>query len=129
VPENSILVSGDKPAAVGLEAKLRESGFEPRAVSAGPLAHSLGALERELQGTRHSAALAVGRGDGALALAITAGKLGVPLAALLDSAEAQTDEGRAIATLASLGVAAEPEAVASLIAGRQSEKPSDRNLD
>ena len=67
-------------------------------------------LEADLAEQGPNAAVAAGSGQGALALAITASKLGVPVvAALQDAAPGdRTGEARIIATLATLDAGSDP---------------------
>ena len=68
-------------------------------------------IEEALEAERPDAAVAVGTGEAALALAITASKLGVPLAASAGAVERDgADERRILATLAALDAGAGPRA-------------------
>lgn len=98
-----VLIAGDESAAAladelrrgGDEVALHQATSEP---SAGSLAAALGELERLIEKARPDVAISSGRGDLALALAISASKLGIPLKA---NAIDETDsEGRIILTLA-----------------------------
>ncbi len=74
-------------------------------------------LEADLAEQRPNAAVAAGAGQGALALAITASKLGVPVAALQGAAPGdRTGEARIIATLATLDAGSDPSRAAESIA-------------
>ena len=75
-------------------------------------------MERELSDDRPEAAVTVGAGEAALALAITAGKLGVPTAAVGAGAAGakRADEARILTTLASFDAGSDPLRAAELIA-------------
>jgi hypothetical protein len=92
---------GERGIGAELHALPRASG--DRAVTS--LAESLVELERRLTNERPALAVGVGTGDAALALAITAAKLGVPLVAWVEEADPiQEDleqaEARILVTLA-----------------------------
>lgn len=113
-----VVLAGDKDASEALEAALRDAGLEARIHSASGLVDALQGIERELEGDRPDAAVTVGTGEAALALAITAGKLGVPVAACLGEAASaeEADRRRILATLASLEVGPDSEGAADRIA-------------
>jgi len=96
------------------------------------LAETLVGIERELEDERPDAAVAVGTDEAALALAITASKLGVPLAAAAPvpgTVPGTEDAGRILATLATLDAGSDPARAADLIASWLSENPSASDLD
>jgi len=115
MPDPKILLAGDAEAVGRLESALAEHGFEARTHPSEGLPGSLVALERELEGEPPDAAVAVGAGEDALALAITASKLGVPLAACLDASDPPADR-RILSTLAELEAGSDPARAADLIA-------------
>ena len=117
MPAQKVVLAGDKDASEVLEADLRASGVEARFHPADGLVEALQSIERELEGNRPDAAVAVGTGAASLALAITAGKLGVPLAACLGgAASGDEDKRRILATLASLQVGPDSGDAANRIA-------------
>jgi len=118
MPAQKVVLAGDKDASEVLEADLRASGVEARFHPADGLVEALQSIERELEGNRPDAAVAVGTGAASLALAITAGKLGVPLAACLGDAASgdEADRRRILATLASLEVGPDSGDAANRIA-------------
>ncbi len=126
-----VVLAGEKGASEGLEAALRESGLEARSHATGGLAEALVTIERDLEDARPDAAVAVGTGEAALALAVTASKLAVPLAWVPGTVPGtgDADESRILATLASLDAGSDPARAADLIASWLSEQPSPGDLD
>jgi len=120
MPRSKILLAGGAQAAAALQSALRKHGADAQVVRSQDLAAALVDMERLLQDERPQAAVAVGTGDDALALAIAASKLGVPLAACLDKAAAE-DERRILVTLAVLETGPEPDRAADVIATWVSE--------
>ena len=125
----NVVLAGEKTASEALETALRESGLEARIHPTDGLAEALVDIERELEDRRPDAAVAVGTGDAALALAITASKLGVPLASVPGTVPGTEDAGRILATLASLDAGSDPARAADLIAAWLSENPPASDLD
>ena len=74
----AVVLAGDEEAGAALGAALRERGIEARFHGSSGLAPDLVDLEADLTEQGPNAAVAAGSGQGALALAITASKLGVP---------------------------------------------------
>jgi hypothetical protein len=120
----NVMVAGEKQPSEALQSALREHDIEARCHPAHSLPTALVGIEKELSEGRFAAAVAVGTGDAALALAITASKLGVPLARL-DGTD-PGDRGRALATLASLEAGSDPAQAADLIASWLAEQPTPR---
>ncbi len=113
----AVVVAGDEEAGAALGAALRERGIEARFHGSSGLAPDLVDLEADLTEQGPNAAVAAGSGQGALALAITASKLGVPVVALQDAApDDRTREARIIATLATLDAGSDPVRAAESIA-------------
>lgn len=91
----------------GLAAELHAAQRVPEGRGVGALASTLVELERRMAGERPGLAVAVGLGDSPLALAVTAAKLGIPLAVWVgkdapEASEIERGERRILATLASL---------------------------
>jgi hypothetical protein len=130
VAGEKVVLAGEKQASQALDACLRERGVEVRFHPVDGLPEALVDIERELSDERPAGAVAVGTGEGALALAITASKLGVPLACV-DGHEsgADGDQSRILATLASLDGGSDPVRAADLIASWLTEAPSAPDLD
>ena len=114
----TVLVAGDEEAGAAVGVALRERGIETRFQESSGLVHDLVDLEAGLAEQRPSAAVAAGSGQGALALAITASKLGVPVVALTDAVPDpdRAAEARILATLATLEVGSDPVRAAESIA-------------
>ena len=125
MPGLNVVLAGEKEPSEALEWALREHGIEARCYPADSLPDALVGIEKELSEGRFAAAVAVGTGDAALALAITASKLGVPLARL-EGADPGADRGRALAALASLEAGSDPAQAADLIASWLAEQPAPR---
>ena len=110
------LVSGEPEPATALAGALRERGWEVELVrggadtsarSVGELASKLTELEGLAGGGGFDVAVAVGVGDAAVALALVAAKLGVPILACRHAADALGDEELARAEWRILGELAE----------------------
>jgi hypothetical protein len=132
MPGQNVVLAGEKDASEALERALGEHGLEARIQPAEGLSEALVGIERELEGNRPAAAVAVGTGESALALAITAGKLGVPLACVPGTggeAAGDADQRRILATLAALDAGSDPARAADLIALWVSENSSAADLD
>ena len=128
MPDGGIIIAGDSSTTEALARALRENDHDARIHAQIGLADSLVALERELGAA--TAAGAVGSSPAALALALTAAKLGTPLAACPGPAAAEDEDSRrAIATLASLEVTEDAPRAAALITDWLAAEPSARNLD
>jgi hypothetical protein len=113
----NVVVAGTEEAGTALAAALGERGVDARFLATDGLAGALAALEADLEERKPDAAVAAGSGGGALALAITAAKLGVPLAVVADVTEGdRADEGRILATLSSLEAGGDPAQAAERIA-------------
>ena len=120
------LVAGSEAPAAALVAALAEREIEAERYDApdsgeravATLAEALVALEQRLESGNLALAVAVGSGDAPTALAVTAAKLGVPLAAWAgeDGAGGELDQAelRIIATLAGCDVGSAPVAEAAL---------------
>jgi hypothetical protein len=117
MPGQNVVLAGEKDASGALDIALRAIGFESRIHAPEGLPAALVTLERALEDDRPDAAVAVGTNEDAVALAITAGKLGVPLAAAGagEGAEA-ADERRIIMTLATIDAGAHSSRAADVIA-------------
>ena len=108
MPGQNVVLAGEKDASEALGAALRALGFEPRIHAPERLSRALVSLEEALEENRPDAVVAVGTNEDALALAITAGKLGVPLAAAGAGHGAEAaDERRIIRTLATIDAGAD----------------------
>jgi UDP-N-acetylglucosamine:LPS N-acetylglucosamine transferase len=110
---NALVVGHAEPAAAltsalaerGIGAELHALPRAPDDRAVASLAESLVELERRLTDERPALAVGVGSGDAALALAITAAKLGVPLVAWVEEAapvagDLEEAEARILVTLA-----------------------------
>ncbi len=130
MPGRNVVLAGEKDASEALDAALRALGFEPRVHAPEGFPGALVSLERALEENRPDAVVAVGTNEDAVALAITAGKLGVPLAAAgaADGTEA-VDERRIIRTLATIDAGADNSRAADLIATWLSDEMSTPDLD
>jgi hypothetical protein len=130
VPDQDVVLAGEKSASAALESALRERGIEARFHPTNGLPDALVGIEKELSDERPAGAVAVGTGEGALALAITASKLGVPLACVGgQESTADADQSRILATLASLDGGSDPVRAADLIASWLTEGPSASDLN
>jgi hypothetical protein len=134
MPGQNVVVAGEKNASEALETALGQHGLEARILPAAGLSEALVGIERELEDSRPAAAVAVGTSEVALALAITASKLGVPLAAMAAvpgtvPGTGEADAGRILATLAALDAGSDPARAADLIASWVAEQPSAGDLD
>ncbi len=114
MPGTKIYLTGDSEVALELESALRRHGLEPEILAAPDMPAALVGMEASIEAERPRAAVSVGTGDDSLALAITASKLGIPLAACLDETRA-TGDGRILATLAALHTDSDPERAADVI--------------
>jgi threonine dehydratase len=87
-------------------------------------------LAKSLLADRPAAAVAVGAGNAALTLAITASKLGIPVvAAPGEEARPDADAARILATLAELDARAEGERASHVIAAWLRERTPSPDLD
>jgi hypothetical protein len=131
MPGQNVVVAGEKAASEALEAALGQHGLEARIQPGEGLAEALVVIERELEDSRPDAAVSVGTSEVALALAITASKLGVPLATVPGTVAGtgEADAGRILATLAALDAGSDPARAADLIASWVAEQPSAGDLD
>ena len=113
----SVVIAGEKEAGAALSGALSERGIDSRFLETSTLPEALVGIEEVLEQGRPDAAVAVGFGGEALALAITAAKLGVPLA-FAGGGEARDgrDEDRILTTLAELDAGSETAGAADLIA-------------
>ena len=130
MPGQNVVLVGDKAASQALGAALRKVGVEALIQPANGLSEALVAIESEVELRRPDAAVAVGTGEEALALAITAAKAGVPVAVSAGSDPAHNpDRNRILATLAELDAGPDPARAADLIAAwlRGEAPPSDLN--
>ena len=109
------LLAGDPEPTAALSSALKERGIDARVHATEGLAEALTAIERELERSHPDVAAAVGAGEEALALAITAAKAGVPVAHAA-AGPGSADNSRAIATLAELDAGSDPARAADLIA-------------
>jgi hypothetical protein len=135
MPGQNVVLAGEKTASEALEAALREQGLDAHRHDADGLVNALVSLERQIEEDRPRAAVAVGTGEAALALAITASKMGVPLASVPgtvpgtgNEAAGAGDQGRILATLASLDAGSDPARAANLIDSWLSENPPASDL-
>jgi hypothetical protein len=98
------LLAGTGEQTTTLVEALAAAGVDAQIVPDGDLAGMLTGVEAELERGGFDGAVAVGTGEAALALAITAAKLGVPLAACpVQAADPDSREGaeqRILGTLA-----------------------------
>ena len=130
MPGTNAVLAGDATVSTALESALNERGVKTSFHAAEGLARALVSLERELEDGRPDAAVAVGTGEAALALAVTASKLGVPLAAAVaDTDGAGDDRRRILTTLASLDAGSDPERAADLIVAWLAQGPPATDLD
>ncbi len=127
----NVVLAGDQAASEALEAALDRTGAHATYQRSDGLPEALVAIEQGLEDDRPDAVVAVGAGDAAMALAITAGKLGIPLviSRVDDVAGEDQDKNRILATLASLDAGPDPRRAADLIAAWMAEGPSAANLD
>lgn len=130
-----VLLAGDQAAAEPLEAILRERGLDLSTHEAGEsIAGALVSLERAIEAEEPRLAVAVGMGEAALALAITAPKLGIPFLAWLGPTETpeRADQQRVLKTLSSAGsqpLAGDAAAAANEIAAWLTDEPPEPDLD
>ena len=125
-----MVIGGEGEAGSALGSALAELGLNTRFLSPESFPQALVGVERDLSAERPRAAVAVGTGEAAMALAITAAKLGVPLAASFgDEAPEGADQRRILSTLASLDAGSDPERAAGLIAAWVGDQPSAPDLD
>jgi hypothetical protein len=130
VAGQNVVLAGEKQALEALDAALRALGFEPRIHAPEGLPGTLVSLERALEENRPDAVIAVGTNEDAVALAITAGKLGVPLAAAGAGEGTQAaDEQRIIGTLATIDAGGDSSRAADLIASWLSGETPRSDLD
>lgn len=115
MPAHKFMLAGEENAGQRLCASLEEAGFEAHLHAASGVTEALTGIEQELEQRRPSAAISVGVGDEALALAVTAAKLGVPIAAFGAGSGQSGDETRIIATLAGADLGSDPSRAADLI--------------
>jgi hypothetical protein len=134
------LVVGHTDPAAALTSALAERGVDaelhalprpPAGRAIEELAGSLVELERRLEADRPALAVAVGVGDAPLALALTAAKLGVPLVAWVEGADASGDElelaeERILRTLADLDAGPVGDGVAAFDAAERIASWADR---
>jgi hypothetical protein len=128
MPGQNVVVAGEEAAGTALETALRELGLDARFLPATGLVDALVGLEHELERSHPDAAVAVGTGDVAVALAITASKLGVPLSSV-PGTEERADALRILATLADLDAGSDPSRAAGLIASWLDGTPPTSDLD
>jgi len=126
----NVVLAGEPEAGKALSDALEERGIESRFLSAHTLPDALVGMEEVLELSRPHAAVTVGHDRAALALAITAGKLGVPLA-VVGGAEPRDghDEDRILITLAAFDAGSDPARAAGLIASWLHENPPASDLD
>ncbi|MDQ2677079.1 MAG: hypothetical protein M3Y34_09745 [Actinomycetota bacterium] len=122
-----VLIAGESKSGEGLAASLGELGVAARFEPADGLAGAFVDFERALEDSRPEAAVAVGAGQSALTLGITAAKLGIPLARTAEEGE-DPDRARILATLADFD-AGSPGRAAELIAAWLREDPPPPDLD
>ena len=126
----NVILAGEKEALAALEAALRNLGFKPRMHGPEGLPGALVSLEQALEADRPDAVIAVGTGEDALALAVTASKLGVPLATAGTAEGAESpDQRRILRTLATIDAGGDTSRAADLIASWLGEGSSARDLD
>jgi hypothetical protein len=126
----NVVLAGEKSAAGALESALLERDIGVSFHVFDSLPDAFVDLERELSGERPAGAVAVGTGEGALALAITASKLGVRLACVSGQESGEdADQRRILATLASLDAGSDPDRAADLIASWLSDDQPASDLD
>ncbi len=111
--EAQVALAGEAEPVAALQAAFRTEGIRASVLPADGLAADLTELERRLADERPHACVSVGTSEGALAFAITAAKLGIPLAACLDGSSLATDgtaaaTRRILSTLAGLATEASP---------------------
>jgi 7-keto-8-aminopelargonate synthetase-like enzyme len=128
VASAKILLAGEAVAAAALESALKERAFDALVLSAPSLPAALVETEERLQSESAEAAVAVGASEEALALAISASKLGVPLAVYVDETGAE-DQRRILASLATLQTDADVERAADVIASWLDEAQASPDLD
>jgi len=118
MPGTSLFLAGDSDGVEALQSALSEQGIAVRSATVSDMAAALVGMEQRLEGDRPAAAVAVGVGESAVALGITASKLGIPLIACLGEAGGDADgaKHRILTTLATLEAGADPERAASVIA-------------
>ena len=120
------MLAGEEKAAKSLQTALGEAGFEADLSAASGVKDALAGIEQDLERHRFDAAISVGTGDEALALAVTAAKQGVPLAAFGAGSGGSGDEARIIATLAGADLGSDSSRAADLITAWLAEpRPSE----
>ena len=116
MPIPTVLIAGEAPAGEALAEALREQGVGAHFQPSNGLAEAFAEIESHLEESRPAGVVAVGTGEGALTLAITAAKLGIPVARAPGDEGPAPDGARILATLAGLDAGAEGERAADLIA-------------
>jgi hypothetical protein len=125
-----VVIAGD-PQGVGevLEEALSGEGVVARYHPARSLEETLVGLEQRLERMKPAAVVAVGAGEAALALAVTAAKLSTPLAWMPDPESQNPDRSRVIAALAWLEVDGGIARATDLIVAWIRDDTPTRNLD
>lgn len=131
MPGTSLFLAGDSEGVDALESALSERGIATRSAAVSGMTAALVEQEQTLENQRPAAVVSVGTGESALALAITAGKLGIPLIACLGEPDGDADgaKHRILKTLATLQADANPERAAGVIAAWLQGESSARDLD
>jgi hypothetical protein len=125
----SVVIAGAPEAGAALAAKLGEEGVEAQYLTAEGLPDAFMSLERRIEAEKPAAAIAAGAGEEALALAVTASKLGVPLATVrAEESAGGEDRARALDALTALD-AGGVDGAAGVIASWLRKRPGPENLD
>ena len=126
----SVLIAGEPSAGEVLEESLLEEGVAARFHPANGLSETFVSIESRLEENRPSAAVAVGSGEAALTIAITAAKLGIPVVRIGGvEAKANADNERILSTLAELDAGARIGRAAGVIAAWLRGEPPPPDLD
>ena len=127
MPTARVVIAGEPETGAALAEFLRERGVAADYHTGNGLAETFVVLERHLE-EGAEAAVAVGTGEAAVTLAITAAKGGIPLARTAGG-DWDPDRARILATLAELDAGPETGRAADLIAAWLRGEPPPADLD
>lgn len=122
-------IAGNPDESVRLSEALADLGVAARFQPAASLTEAFVEMEHRLESGAVPAAVAVGASREALALAVSAGKLGIPLATVPIPNPQDDDRARALATLTWLDAGDSVGPAATHIAAWLREGPEAKNLD